>query len=330
MNYSEIKRALSQPKKVVITSHRSPDGDAVGSSLALYHALIKGKHEVSVVLPDPAPEFLHWMFGHDHIITFENDSNSALDLIQDADIIFSLDYNNMSRLGEMGKAVGQAKALKILIDHHIDPSNEFDELLSDVSASSTAELVYGFLLKIQMGSVINVAIAECLYTGLMTDTGSFKYPSTSAETHRIVANLMEIGLVPERVHSAVFDTNSFDRLQLIGYALYKKLNFDAETGISVIDLSLQEKNRFKYQRGDTEGLVNYGLSVKGAKMAVFLSEELNFTKLSFRSKGNVDVNFLARQHFNGGGHKNAAGGRLDMDIQRALKHLQHVLQSNPI
>jgi bifunctional oligoribonuclease and PAP phosphatase NrnA len=161
----------------------------------------------------------------------------------------------------------------------------------------------------------------------MTDTGSFKFSSTSAYTHRVVADLMDAGLVPDHVHNSIFDNNSYDRLQLLGYALSNKFEFDADLGISIIGVSLSEKNRFKYQKGDTEGLVNYGLSVKGSKMAVFLSEELNFTKFSFRSKGQVDVNKIARAYFNGGGHKNAAGGRLDISLKDAINYLKDVIQN---
>ena len=327
LDYHRIKELLAPSTKVVITTHRSPDGDAIGSSLGLYHFLILNELEVNVIIPDADPEFLHWMAGHELITVFESDQEKSITLINNADVIFSLDYNRLDRIAEMGSWVEKASAKKILIDHHIDPATYFDFSLSDTSASSTAELVFRFVDSLGWKSLLNKDIAECLYSGIMTDTGSFKFSSTSAYTHRVVADLMDVGLVPDRVHNAIFDNSSFDRLQLVGYALSNKFEFDAERGVSIIGISLNEKNRFKYQKGDTEGLVNYGLSVKGAKMAVFLSEELNFTKFSFRSKGQIDVNKIARAYFNGGGHKNAAGGRLDMPLKESINFLKDVIQN---
>ena len=313
--------------KVVITTHRSPDGDAIGSSLGLYHFLILNRIEASVIIPDPDPEFLRWMVGHEYITVFESDQEKAKSLISEANVIFSLDYNRLDRIAEMGTLVEKASAKKILIDHHIDPATYFDFSLSDTSASSTAQLVFQFADNLGWKSLLNKEIAECLYSGIMTDTGSFKFSSTSACTHRVVADLMDAGLVPDHVHNSIFDNNSYDRLQLLGYALLNKFEYDADLGISIIGVSLSEKNRFKYQKGDTEGLVNYGLSVKGSKMAVFLSEELNFTKFSFRSKGQVDANKIARVYFNGGGHQNAAGGRLDMSLKDSINYLKDVIQN---
>jgi len=312
---------------VVVTTHRSPDGDAIGSSLALYHFLQRNGIKANVIIPDADPEFLHWMAGHDSITIFESDQEAAKTLIAQANVIFSLDYNRLDRVADMEAWIENTSAQKILIDHHIDPAAYFDFSLSDTTASSTAELVFRFADNLGWKSMLNKEIAECLYAGIMTDTGSFKFNSTSANTHRIVADLMDAGLEPDKVHNAIFDNNSFDRLQLIGYALSKKFEFNDELGVSIIGLSLSEKNRFKYQKGDTEGLVNYGLSVKGAKMAVFLSEELNFTKFSFRSKGLIDVNKIARGYFNGGGHKNAAGGRLDMSLNESINYLKDVIQN---
>jgi len=327
LDYHRIKELLGPSAKVVITTHRSPDGDAIGSSLGLYHFLILNGLEVSVIIPDRDPEFLHWMRGHDLITVFESDQEKSKTLINDADVIFSLDYNRLDRIAEMGSRVERASATKILIDHHIDPADYFNFSLSDTTASSTAELVFRFIDSLGWKELLNKDIAECLYAGIMTDTGSFKFSSTSAFTHRVVADLMDVGLVPDKVHNAIFDNSSFDRLQLVGFALSNKFEFDAERGVSIIGISLNEKNRFKYQKGDTEGLVNYGLSVKGAKMAVFLSEELNFTKFSFRSKGQIDVNKIARGYFNGGGHKNAAGGRLDMSLKESINYLKDVIEN---
>lgn len=327
MDYSTLKDLFDSPKRVAITTHRSPDGDAIGSSLGLWHFLKKEGHDASVIIPDAAPAFLHWMEGSEQIIDNEKDPETSKTIIENADVIFCLDYNRLERVAAVGDLIRESRATQILIDHHIDPSTEFDHILSDTSASSTSELIYRFAISLGWKEHLDKPIAECLYAGIMTDTGSFKFSSTSAETHRITSELMDAGLVPDKVHSAIFDTNTFDRLQLLGYALSKKLEHDSQRGVSIISLSLSEKNRFRYQKGETEGLVNYGLSIKGTRMAVFLSEELNMTKCSFRSKGDLDVNVIARTWFNGGGHKNAAGGRLDMKLGEALTYLKDVVEN---
>lgn len=325
MDYTAVKNILSKPKKIVITTHRSPDGDAIGSSLALQHLMSAQGHNVDVIVPDAFPTFLKWMKGSASITIFEMSKIRSKDLIANADIIYALDYNHLSRVGELGEFVQTSKSKKILIDHHLEPDTTFDFLLSDTSASSTAELVYRFALKMNWKNAIDEQIAECIYAGIMTDTGSFKFSSTTAETHRIVAELMEVGLKPEKVHQAIYDTNSFGRLKLLGFTLSERFEFDPKRKFSILRLSQQDKLDFNYQKGDTEGFVNYGLSVMGSNLSVFLSEDDGYTKLSFRSKADLDVNQIARKYFNGGGHKNAAGGRLDLPIEDAYKRIVTVL-----
>lgn len=325
MDYQALKTFLSEPKNIVITTHRAPDGDAVGSSLALGHLLKHQGHHVDVIVPDAFPAFLKWMKGADTIIVFEMSKIRSKEAISKADIIFSLDYNHLSRIADLGEFVGASTAKKALIDHHLEPDTNFDFSLSDTSASSTAELVHRFATEMDLLSGLNQDVAECLYSGIMTDTGSFRFSSTTATTHRVVADLMDAGLVPDKVHQAIFDTNSFSRLKLLGFTLSERFEYDSARKFSVLRLSNQDKLDFHYQKGDTEGFVNYGLSVLGSKMSVFLSEDEGYTKFSFRSKGDLDVNQIARQHFNGGGHKNAAGGRLDLPIEDAYKRLIQVL-----
>ncbi|MDP4965542.1 MAG: bifunctional oligoribonuclease/PAP phosphatase NrnA [Salibacteraceae bacterium] len=326
MDFEAVKLLLDQPKNIVITTHRSPDGDAIGSSLGLYHILKAHGHSVDVIVPDQFPGFLKWMTGSDSVIVYELSKIRSKEALKKADIIFSLDYNNLSRIADLGALVEESKAIKILIDHHLEPSPDYDFSLSDTSASSTAQLIYTFADSIGVANHINKPIAECLYAGIMTDTGSFKFSSTSALTHRIVANLMDCGLVPDKVHNAIFDTNTFSRLKLLGFTLSERFEYDAERKISVLRLSNEDKLEYSFQKGDSEGFVNYGLSIGGSKMAVFLSEdEEGYTKFSFRSKGELDVNKIARSHFNGGGHKNAAGGKLDMPIEEAYKQLRKVI-----
>jgi bifunctional oligoribonuclease and PAP phosphatase NrnA len=316
MDFEAVKLLLDQPKNIVITTHRSPDGDAIGSSLGLYHILKAHGHSVDVIVPDQFAGFLKWMTGSDSVIVYELSKIRSKEALKKADIIFSLDYNNLSRIADLGALVEESKAIKILIDHHLEPSPDYDFSLSDTSASSTAQLIYTFADSIGVANHINEPIAECLYAGIMTDTGSFKFSSTSALTHRIVANLMDCGLVPDKVHNAIFDTNTFSRLKLLGFTLSERFEYDAERKISVLRLSNEDKLEYSFQKGDSEG----------SKMAVFLSEdEEGYTKFSFRSKGELDVNKIARSHFNGGGHKNAAGGKLDMPIEEAYKQLRKVI-----
>ncbi|MBT4705353.1 MAG: bifunctional oligoribonuclease/PAP phosphatase NrnA [Flavobacteriales bacterium] len=326
MDYNIVRKLFESPKKIVITAHRSPDADAIGSSLSLSHVLTKVGHHCDVVIPDAFPSFLDWMSGASQIMVFDSSEQEAAAKIKEADLIFCLDYNRLDRIAAVGDLVRNATAPKILIDHHIDPDT-FDYMLSDTNASSTAELVFDFVSNLDWVDRIDADVAACMYAGMMTDTGSFKYPSTTAHTHRVAAELMDRGLKPTHVHQEIFDNNSFSRLQLIGYALTNKLEFNETNGVSIISLSVDEKSRFNFKKGDTEGLVNYGLSIGGARMAVFLSEEPAYTKMSLRSKGDLDVNVIAREHFNGGGHKNAAGGKLDLDISAAVNKVKDVLES---
>jgi bifunctional oligoribonuclease and PAP phosphatase NrnA len=328
LNYSELEQLLSTTRRVVITTHRSPDGDAIGSSTALYQILSKRNHDVSVIVPDAFPKFLSWMDPNRSICQFDTNRAEAEELIGSAEVIFSLDYNTLGRVGDVGQLISKSNATKVLIDHHLSPDSGFDFILSDTTASSTAQLVFDFAAEMNMQDEIDVPTSESLYAGIVTDTGSFRFPSTSAHTHEIVMELMRIGLKPESIHQKIYDTNNLSRLRLIGYALSQKLEVDAQTQTAIIPLSLEEKNRFKYIKGDTEGLVNYGLSIEGVRMAVFMSEELNAVKFSFRSKGDVDVNQFARSFFNGGGHKNAAGGKLDLKLSEAIDHLKKVLHEN--
>ncbi|GAB5539855.1 MAG: bifunctional oligoribonuclease/PAP phosphatase NrnA [Salibacteraceae bacterium] len=326
MDYTAINTILESPKTIAITAHKSPDGDAIGSTLALYHVLLDLGHNCRVIVPDAFPKFLNWMKGSHSIMIFDEDIEKAKSFVLGSDVVFCLDYNNLDRVGELGEAILASSAKTILIDHHLYPDTIFDFALSHTSASSTAELVYDFLNQLQLTDRIDVPIAQCLYAGIMTDTGSFRFSSTTAHTHEIVASLMNKGLEPTSVHQSIYDTNSISRLRLTGYALSSCLEVVANGKAAIIPLSLKDKNRFGYVKGDTEGLVNYGLSIDGVEVAVLLSEELNLVKFSFRSKGRVNVNEVARASFNGGGHRNAAGGKLDVQLDEAKSKLIKVLE----
>lgn len=321
-----IRLLLSEPSKVCITTHKAPDADALGSSLALKKVLMHKGHDVVVVVPDPFPKFLQWMEGADDVLIFEWHKRKSTDALLNANVIFSLDYNRLERVGEVGLVIKDSKAKRVLIDHHLDPDKNFDVILSDTKASSTSELVFTLLHQMGMTDAIDQRVAACIYAGIMTDTGSFRFPSTSASTHRVVASLMELGLKPEIVHQAIFDTGHVGRLKLLGHILSNKFEYDEVKGVAIMNLSEAEKNEFNFAKGDTEGFVNYGLGIQGSKMSVFMSQEGGLIKFSFRSKGDLDVNVFAAQHFQGGGHKNAAGGKFEGTLEDAYQSLKNAIE----
>jgi phosphoesterase RecJ-like protein len=324
----QIERAaklISQSKRVVITCHRSPDGDAIGSSLALFHYLKNKVERARVIIPDPDPDFLHWTPGHDEIITFETQKEEAEKEVEQADLIFSLDYNTLKRTGDL--AASLEKALDrdvpfVLIDHHQQPDDYPEVLISDTKTCSTAQLIYEFIVGVDDKSAITTEIGECLYLGIMTDTGSFRFPSVDPKTHRIVADLLEQGVEHALIHQEVYDTNLEDRLRLIGHALRHKLEVNRDLHMAYISLSKDELDEHNYRKGDTEGLVNQALSVKGVNFAAFIREGNNEVKMSFRSRGNFDVNQFARKYFDGGGHKNAAGGISSGSLEETIKKFE--------
>lgn len=327
---SGIFQAITNANSIVITAHRSPDGDSIGSSIALYHLLKKWQKNVMVVHPDPAPEFLHWVPNQEVIIDFENQAEKASELLLAADLIFCLDYNEPSRVGkDMQEVLVQSKAVKVMIDHHLHPADFCDFTLSETSACSTCELLFQWLKAIQKENEIDAVIGQCLYLGIMTDTGSFRFPSVSSGTHEIAAFLIEKGVKHFEIHEAVFDTNTIDRIRLKGYALSEKLVLIPGIPVAYASLSEGELNRFNYQKGDTEGLVNQILGIQGIKMAVFFAEKDGKVKISFRSKGEYVVNQLANDHFEGGGHAYASGGisfiSLDETIAKFVTNVKNYI-----
>ncbi len=303
---------------IVITSHRSPDGDAVGSSLALFHYLKKKGHQVTVVVPDSYPNFLNWLTGSPEIITFESKPEEVETLIKEAELLFCLDYNEPGRVGDMQEAVINSKAFKIMIDHHLHPSDFCDYTISDTNSCSTAQLVYEFIENAGDLNLIDETIGEGIYCGIVTDSGSFRFPSVTPKTHLIAADLIQRGLNHSRIHENLFDVNTLNRLHLLGYALNEKLRVLEDVPVALIDLSLEEAEKFDVKKGDTEGLVNYALSVEGVKMAAFIREDKDRVKMSFRSKGDIPVNEFSAQYFSGGGHKNAAGGMCEKSLEETL------------
>ena len=305
MNIEEI---LKKSKKIVITTHQSPDGDAIGSSLALFGYLVKKGFDVSVVVPDSFPQFLKWMEGADDIYVYDYEENVVKGLISEADLIFSLDYNDLTRVGGVGYLIEQSTAYKAMIDQHLHPADFADWMCSDTSSCSTAQLIYNFIEDFNDLDLIDDQIAEGIYCGIMTDSGSFRFPSVQAKTHLIAADLINRGLNHSRIHELVHDVNTLPKLHLLGFALNEKLRVLPNLPVAVIAISSEELSRFNYKKGDTEGLVNYALSLEGVQMAAFIKEDDNKVKMSFRSKGDIAVNEFSSQNFSGGGHKNAAGG----------------------
>jgi len=314
----KLKDLLIAPKNIVIVTHWSPDGDAMGSSLGLYHYLLLKKHKVTVITPNDYPSFLSWLPGNNKVVNFSVDPKPAQKAVTKADLIFTLDFNSMKRIEKLGEYVLKSGAIKILIDHHQQPEKYADYMLHDVNACSTCELVFDFIVMMGDKKHLHKKIANCLYTGIMTDTGSFRFPSTKPKTHRIIAELIEAGAENSEIHNRIYDNNTEDKLKLLGYCLCEKMKVFNEYNTAFISLSANDLTRFNYKKGDTEGVVNYALSISGMKLAAFFVESEDKIKTSFRSKGDFDVNQFARTHFDGGGHKNAAGGMSLLSLDETI------------
>ena len=315
---NKISELLDKKKNIVITTHTNPDGDAIGSSLGLYNFLIQKKHKVSVIPPNDCPDFLQWMEGAETILPYDKNAKKCDKVIAMADVIFCLDYNALNRIDKMADNIASAMGYKIMVDHHLLPQSFCDLTFSDSSACSTCQLVFQLIDGLGEKKLLNTAIANCLYTGIMTDTGSFRFDSTTSETHRILADLIDAGAQKTFVHEQVYDTNSENRMQLLGHSLAHKLTFLQDFKTAFISLSAEELERFHHKKGDTEGFVNYALSIQGVKFAAFFIERDDIVKISFRSKSNFDVNTFARTHFEGGGHFNAAGAHSDLSLDETI------------
>lgn len=318
--FSELKELLSIPKKIVLIPHKNADGDAIGSCLALYHLFQSKNHRVKVVSPNSYPHFLKWLPASEKVIQFDYQNQQSKRHIAEADLIFLLDFNDLSRVGtEMQKFLETYDGTFIMIDHHQQPSEIATYLFSDTSICATAQMIYHFLENIEEVESITPNIATCLYTGILTDTGSFRFPNTTPTTHRIIANLIEKGADNSAIYNHIFDTNSYGRLQLLGQSL-KNLKIDEAHNTAYITLTESEKKANNFSKGDTEGVVNYALSIKNIIFGVIFIEdkEQKIIKISFRSKGSFSVNQFARKHFEGGGHDNAAGGRSDENMQETI------------
>ena len=324
----KFKNLLSQKRNIVITTHRGPDGDAMGSSLALYNLLTNLGNDVSVITPNDYASFLHWLPGNEKVIEYDGNEILANRITNSAELIIMLDFNSKNRLDKYSDSVFSTDAYKVLIDHHQDPDMKIADLIfSDPNSCSTAQLLYEVLDLMNLTVNINQDIAECLYTGIMTDTGSFKYNSTTSKTHNIIAILIDKGARSTMIHDLVYDNSSADRMKLLGYCINDKLLLYPENNSAIISLTNEELKRFNFKKGDTEGIINYALAIKDIIFAAFIVEREGVVKLSLRSKGDFKVNIIANKYFNGGGHTNAAGGISSVNVNETIKKVEEIINN---
>ncbi|KIC93754.1 DHH family phosphoesterase [Flavihumibacter solisilvae] len=320
---------LGIPRKVIITTHQKPDPDAMGSSLGLYHLLVRLGHNVTVISPTNWANFLDWMPGCEKVLNYEITREKSEALIRAADWIFCLDFNTLIRTKSLAPVIKKATATKILIDHHQEPDvDTFDYGISITAKSSTCEMVYDFINDSGHGHDICVDMAACLYAGLIGDTGSFRFPSASANVHKMAARLKETGMNHTKVHENIYDNFLENRLRFIGHVLSNRMEVFYEFNTALIFVPKSDLLKYDIKTGDTEGLVNYPLSIQGIKMAAIVIDRDEERKWSFRSKGNVDVNTFARRYFEGGGHFNAAGGRSSASLEETVRTFRKVLKEN--
>lgn len=326
---SDIFPLLSREKNIVITFHQKPDADAMGSALALYNFLIQLNHQVTVISPTNWAGFLSWMPGCKKVFDFEMQNAKAVAALEAAEWLFCLDFNTLSRTKNMESVIDKLSCKKILIDHHQQPQTEaFDYGESNTEKSSTAEMVYDFMINSGYGRLINTSVAECLYAGVMTDTGSFRFASTTASVHRMVADLKDRGFDHSQIHENLYDNFLESRFRFFGHVLLNRMDVFYEYNTALIAIPQADLIRFNVKTGDTEGLVNFPLSIHGIKLASIIIDRGDERKSSFRSKGGFDVNTFARKYFNGGGHFNAAGGRNSEPLEEVVRRFRAAIHEN--
>ncbi len=326
ISLAALRDELKSPKNIVITTHHKPDGDAMGSSLGLYAYLIQKGHNVRVITPSDYPVFLHWLPNNSQVLVFPDSVAQSQSIVAQADLVFCLDFNTLSRIHELGDSIRQSSAKKIMIDHHLEPEGFDDFRYWDTKACATAQLVYEFISK-ELNDVkaINADVATCLYTGIMTDSGSFRFPSATSKVYRIAADLMDLGADNAKIHQQVFDNVSENRLKFLGYCLSSKLEILPTHHTAIISVSKEELEHYHVETGDTEGIVNYALSLSGIKLAAFIVERKDVVKLSLRSIGDFPANEICKNYFNGGGHRNAAGGNSSLSLEDTVARFKSVL-----
>jgi len=321
----KVSKAIDQAENFIIVVHVGPDGDAMGSSLALWHYLMTLDKTPVVIVPNAFPNFLAWMPGSECVLVYQDFKEKCDDLIAKTDLIFTLDFNTPNRLGKLEDAVMNSTAPKILIDHHLHPGNYAEITISHPEISSTSELIFRLICRMGDFAKINLACAECVYTGMMTDTGGFTYNSNKQEIYTIISELIKLGVDKDDIYRKVFNNYSADRMRLMGYALFSKMKVYPEYKTALITVSLKELEQFNYQIGDAEGLVNLPLSIEGVVFSVFMREDTDKIKISLRSQGTFPANKVSADLFNGGGHLNAAGGESYISMQETVKKFESAL-----
>jgi len=323
---NEFDSLLKKSKNTLIIPHKNPDGDALGSSLALNFFLKKKGHNSLVISPNEYPSFLNWLPGQNKIIDFSLNQKKVISLIDEADLILTLDYNDLSRTGEMESILTFGKITFVMVDHHENPKSYANLTFSEPQISSTSEMVYDIISKLDY-SKMDSNIATCLYTGMMTDTGSFRFPSTTSKTYLIASKLIDFGANHSKIHQNVYDNYTFNRIRLLGTCL-SNLKKIKNLPVVYTFLSQEDLHINNFKKGDTEGFVNYGLSLKNISLSVIMIEDKlqNLIKMSFRSKGNFSVNKFAKIYFNGGGHHNAAGGTSLKSLKETEKIFMNAIQ----
>lgn len=321
-----FKKLIDDPKRIVIVPHVNPDADALGASLGMASILKKKGHDVKVISPTDYPEFLHWMKGNEEVMIYNaGNENAGNAIIKQAEVIFCLDFCSLKRVDKMEQALREAKAVKVMIDHHHGKEDFADFEFWNTKAAATCELIYQLLVDMEEEQLIDKHTAEALYAGIMTDTGSFRHPNTTKHVHEVVAKLISLGADVSKVSKLVYDNNSLNRLRFMGFALSERLEVLEEYNTAYFAISAQDLSHFNSRSGDTEGLVNYALSIGGITMAAIIIEREDAVKLSFRSMGDFAVNELAAKHFEGGGHKNAAGGISHLGIKETVEKFLKLL-----
>lgn len=321
-----LKELLAHPRRIVITTHPKPDGDAMGSSLGLYNYLVQKGHQVRVITPTDYPTFLHWLPNNPEVIIYNEKQEDCNKIVADAEIIFCLDFNALGRIYELGDVIRNAKGYKVLIDHHLEPEGFDDFRHWTINACATAQLVYDFIVNLMdERQFINKDVATCLYTGIMTDSGSFRFPTTTADVHHIVADLINCGAENSKIHQLVYDNFNENRLRFLGHCLLNRLEVFPEFNTAMITVRREDLLKYKIVTGDTEGIVNYALSINGIKLAALIIEREELVKLSLRSTGDFPANEICKKYFHGGGHRNAAGGQSHSSLQEVISQFKLVL-----
>lgn len=326
LELASLTQLLAQPRKIVITTHHKPDGDAMGSSLGLYNYLIQQGHHVQVITPTDYPDFLAWLPGNENVIIYTENMESSAVFVAEAELIFCLDFNTLSRINELGELVRASSAVKVMIDHHLDPEDFDDYRHWDINACASAQLVYDFIVnELHNKAMINKDVATCLYTGIMTDSASFRLPNTTSDVHRIAADLIDAGAINWRIHELVYSNSSESRLRFLGYCLSDKLEVLYDYNTALISVTKEELDSYDVVTGDTEGVVNYALSITGIRLAAFIVERTDKVKLSLRSRGDFPANDICKKYFNGGGHRNAAGGTSTDSLEEVVNQFKLIL-----